>query len=111
MNTLFAYMYRDASNYKFSKEVILEGELTFDEIYTYLLYYEYFIPSVVGLENLHPDTLTIDDHKWHEINEIQSTDKPPNSAVNAKILKYNFFNAFVEKWRGDEESRERAFRE
>lgn len=98
MNTLFSYMYRDAANYKFHKEVIIKGELILEEIKPYLHEHDFFIPSAVGLPDLQPEILNINDHVWHEIVSILETDVPPNCAVTSKELKARFISFQALGW-------------
>ena len=85
-NTRFAYLYRDADNYKQGKEVILQGRLSRANIAGILRAasdYNHFIPGDVGMENLQPrfnSGWEIEaDHPWHEIVEIAYVDDPPTS--------------------------------
>lgn len=112
MNTLFHYMYRDASNYKQFNTVILVGEIT-DEgraaIKNSLLEGEYFIPSQVDLEDLqylwenYGGLDDQDDHVWHEIVEISLTDEMPTTSKTVEEL--------VEAFRGIKWDEAKAMRE
>lgn len=78
----FAYLYRDASNYKAREDMLLEGELTPEleaRLRPSLIDGEYFIPEKVGLPSLrerlyqYSDGVpTSDDHLLHELVEIRS---------------------------------------
>ena len=80
MNTRIAYMYRDAANYKTSKEIVLEGEAAPDVFFASLHEREYFIPYDVGLPELQPSLCTVDDHIWHELERVVLTDDAPDAA-------------------------------
>ncbi len=81
-NIRFAYMYRDASNYKQHGEVIFSNEkqLPVDEIekqiHSCLNDSEYFIARQVHLEERFFDALYDDDHPWHEFIRVETTDDP-----------------------------------
>lgn len=66
-NTLFEFLYRDASNYKTLNRVLLEGELTQEEIEEIYSCCDgcFFIAEQVGLSHSFPGTsITEDDHVW-----------------------------------------------
>lgn len=81
-NIRFAYMYRDASNYKQRGEAIFSNEkqLPADEIEkqirSFLSDGEYFIARQVHLEERFFDALYDDDHPWHEFIKAETTDDP-----------------------------------
>ena len=81
-NICFAYMYRDASNYKQHGEVILSNEshLPLDEIEkqirSQLRDGEFFIARQIHLEERFFDVLYDDDHLWHEFVRIETTSDP-----------------------------------
>jgi hypothetical protein len=81
-NIRFAYMYRDASNYKQHGEAIFSNEkqLPVDEIEkkvrAYLNDGEYFIARQIYLEERFFDALYDDDHPWHEFVRVEATDNP-----------------------------------
>ncbi|HKJ40080.1 MAG TPA: hypothetical protein VJ972_14985 [Anaerolineales bacterium] len=81
-NIRFAYMYRDASNYKQHGEVIFSNEsyLPLDEIEkqirSFLKDGEFFIARQIHLEERFFDTLYDDDHPWHEFVMVEATDDP-----------------------------------
>lgn len=84
MNTRFEYMYRDASNYKQTLNLVFEGELTDAEreaFFAHLDDGEYFIAEQVGLPNLREDWESHyeDDHIWHEFVEWEPTEAPATS--------------------------------
>lgn len=84
-NTRVGYMYRDASNYKQTTEVVFAGRLLPAElaaITANLEGGEWFIPSQVGLEDLQEhfgSRLYDDDHVWHELGagDIKPTSAAP----------------------------------
>lgn len=81
-NIRFAYMYRDASNYKLHGEVILSNEkqLAVEEIEkqirSLLNEGEYFIARQVHLEERFFDVVSDDDHPWHEVVVVEATNDP-----------------------------------
>lgn len=100
-NTLFEFMYRDASNYKQSGAVVLNGrieEAEVDRIVAALNDGTFFIPEQVGLEHLHGQFThgaawdEDDDHVWHTISAISYTDQPANAKGLADV------HEFVGNW-------------
>lgn len=84
MNTIFSYLYRDASNYKLYHEEIIQGELTFEQIQPYLDQNLYFIPAMIGMKALEFEVWDQDeDHIWHEIEMLSLTDKEPTIELTA----------------------------
>jgi hypothetical protein len=81
-NIRFAYMYRDASNYKQHGEAVFtnEKQLPVDEIEknvrACLHDGEFFIARQVHLEERFFDALYDDDHPWHEFVRVEATDDP-----------------------------------
>lgn len=81
-NIRFAYMYRDASNYKQHGEAVFtnEKQLPVDEIEknvrACLHDGEFFIARQVHLEERFFDALYDDDHPWHEFKRVEATDDP-----------------------------------
>ena len=98
MNTKFSYLYRDAGNYKFFKDVVLDGVLSLDQLNPSLWESEYFIPSEVGLPDLQPEPLTVDDHIWHEIDAIEYTDDEPTTDISATSLVERFKISKKNSW-------------
>ena len=98
MNTLITYQYRDAANYKEFDTVIISGLLSLNDIEDYLYDKEFFIPSEIGLKDLHPENLNQDDHIWHEILEISHTHEKPTVNITAEKIVSNFRKASLEKW-------------
>jgi hypothetical protein len=82
LNIRFAYMYRDASNYKQHSEIIFSNEtqLTIEEIEkqigSFLNEGKYFIAQQIHLEECFFDALYDDDHPWHEFVRVEATDDP-----------------------------------
>jgi len=96
-NICFAYMYRDASNYKQHGEVILSNEnhLPLDEvekqIRSLLKDGEFFIARQIHLEERFFDVLYDDDHPWHEFVRIEGTSDPtfdPGHEHNRDIIEF-----------------------
>lgn len=85
MNTRIFYMYRDADNYKQNEEIILNGEISEEEIDTIFSKLDeglYFIPSQVGLNDLQErmcSDIGDSDHVWHELirGDINHTEDNP----------------------------------
>ena len=81
-NIRFAYMYRDACNYKLHGEVIFSNEslLTLEEIEkqirSLLNEGEYFIARQIHLEDRFFDVVNDDDHPWHEVVVVEATNDP-----------------------------------
>ncbi len=93
-NTRLSYCYRDASGYQQSEEVILAGELSFQQdIQPYLYEGEFFVPDQVGLPNLQgrfEDFPNEDDHPWHTIVEVSLTDEAPTAQITADEMLQRF---------------------
>lgn len=102
MNTKFSYLYRDGCNYKTFNEVIIAGRLRADQIIPLLKDEDFFIPSEIGLPDLQEMPLTADDHIWHEIEYIESTDQPPTVALNAAVLMDRIKTASGNNWNEDQ---------
>lgn len=103
MNTQIQYTYRDASNWKQHEVVVLEGELSTEDIDFIMGKLEsamWFLPEQVGLPRLQPrwGILNNDDHIWHELlrEDIRSIALPPTIAMTAQQLVENFRN--VHAW-------------
>lgn len=89
-NSKIYYLYRDASNYKTFNEVVINGKLKLDEIKPYFYDHEFFIPSEVGFEDINPESFTSDDHIWHELSEIEPTEKSPTFKISPEELVEKF---------------------
>ncbi len=98
MNTSITYQYRDASSYKEFDTVIVRGQLSLNDIEDDLYDKEFFIPSEIGLKDLQPKKLNVDDHIWHEILEISHTKNQPTIDITAETIISNFLKASLEKW-------------
>ena len=112
MNTEIHYQYRDGSNYKQPQSVVVEGELSqeqIQEIYSRCDEYVegevfdpeieepiYFIPRQVGLPETRFEKITEDDHCWFEMGMINLTDKAPTIQMTAKEVLENFEE--VDRW-------------
>ncbi len=81
-NIRFAYLYRDASNYKQHREVIFSNEkqLAVDEIekqiHSFLSDGLFFIARQVHVEERFFDVVSDDDHPWHELVMVEATSDP-----------------------------------
>lgn len=81
-NIRFAYLYRDASNYKQHGEVILSNETqrTVEEIdqqvRSHLSDGSFFIARQVQLEERFFTVVNEDDHPWHEFVQVEATADP-----------------------------------
>lgn len=78
----FAYLYRDASNYKQHGEVILPNEtlLTAEEVNTQIRSFlsdgSFFIARQIRIEGRFFDVVNEDDHPWHEFVSAEATTDP-----------------------------------
>ncbi len=99
MNTLIAYQYRDAANYKEFDTAIVHGQFSLSDIEKYLYEKEFFIPSEIGLKDLQPENLTPDDHIWHEILDVSHTNEEATVVnITAGKVISNFRRASLEEW-------------
>lgn len=100
-NTSISYQYRDADNYKTSREVVLAGTLTDEQIEAILARRsdgQFFIPSQVELEDLQETLQAYDttpseaDHAWHELEreDFAATDADPTTSLTVAELAANF---------------------
>lgn len=97
VNTEFTYLYRDASNWKQFETIILEGEMSTEDIDLIMSRLEdedLFLPEQVGLQRLQHrwGKLNEDDHAYHELNreDIKIVDLPSTTPMTAKELVENF---------------------
>ncbi len=97
VNTEFEYLYRDASNYKWFDRVVVAGHLTIDDLKKYLIDGEYFIPELVGMRPLTPDTRNDDDHDLHEIVSLKPSSLPANF-FSAEELALKFKSLHLAGW-------------
>lgn len=98
MNTRFEYMYRDACNYKWFDEIIVPAMLTLDQLLPFLQDKTFFIPSKIGIPDLQPPDWTENDHIWHEITNINTTQEKPMIDITTEQLLYRFRVAHENKW-------------
>ena len=108
-NTAVAVLYRDASNYKVSDTVVLTGRYEDEDlkvIQAKLDDGQFFIPSQVGLNDLHgqlqqydsdasldANGINEDDHPWHELDlpdAVTRTDEEPTTTLTWAELVDNF---------------------
>jgi hypothetical protein len=94
-NTRISYLYRDGSNYKRGKEVVVAGSLTYEQVAPYLDEHRYFIASEVGLPDPQLDWKeegyefpSEDDHVYCELYDdyLQPTDDAATLEVTAAEL-------------------------
>ncbi len=96
MNTKISYLYRDADNYKFHNECVVQGEISEMQIQKILDCCdmgEYFIPSQVGMpERKFDEYDTEADHCWFELNKdgFEYTDQLADVSLTAQQLVENF---------------------
>ncbi len=98
MNTHIEYRYRDGGNYKLFHEVILSGEVTFEQIQEHFYEGEFFVPSEVGLEDLQEPPYRECDHVWHEIASVIPTEKAPTVDLAASEFLARFALAGNARW-------------
>jgi len=81
-NIRFAYIYRDASNYKQHGEVILPNETRLpveevdQKIRAFLSDGLFFIARQIQVEERFFDVVSEDDHPWHEYGRVEATTDP-----------------------------------
>jgi hypothetical protein len=100
MNTKISYMYRDASNYKAHREIVVKGKLTLEQLQPCLYEGEFFIPEKVGLEELQHELTSFpseDDHVWHTICSVEPTTEEALDGV-ASTLRGRFLHAKKIGW-------------
>lgn len=96
MNTRIEYLYRDASNYKKSNQVIVAGVLSEAQKQTIqecLSGGEYFIPRQVGFPEIRFEEITEDDHCWFELSTENFYETTQN--VTVKMTADEVVNAFL----------------
>ena len=118
-NSKFNYLYRDASNYKQFGYVVFSGEFTEqDKILMLGNLHEgdFFIPGNVGLPSLQEkfESVSIDDHPWHEIDFRRGTDRSPFELTREFPTDARSVHEFAEefakaKWDGMKASRKMGF--
>lgn len=91
MNTKIEYMYRDTSNYKQYDEVIVAGQISWEEFSRYLDVNNCFDSEQIGLPNLakkFKDYPTEDDHCYHELIAISPTTENAEMSLSiSKLIK------------------------
>ena len=101
MNTEVHYIYRDASNYKLCADVVVEGELSPEqmaEMQACCEDGEYFIPELVQIPRLRfKDADTDDDHDFHELESVEQTSAAPTLEISALAL-LALFQQHKDKW-------------
>lgn len=98
VNTKLEYLYRDASNYKEFKEVVIKGSLHKADLAPYLHEAEFFVPSEVGLPDLQHGKWSEDDHIWHEIESLTVVDEEHTLNISAVSLLHAFKQASAKAW-------------
>ncbi len=98
MNTRISYLYRDASNYKVTNEVIIFGSISdyqINIIIGCLDSGEYFIPDQVGLPEERFGEFTEDDHCWFALqkDDFEATKEKPNVHMTVNELVRKFLEA------------------
>ena len=100
-------MYRDASNYKVSSEVIFQGKINSEMIIVHLEEkLDSFVPSQIGLEDLQGELQIFDemdyeeDTCWHELICIEKTFEEPTDERTIyefakQIIGHEFFEEEV----------------
>lgn len=103
MNTRMSYLYRDASNYKYSEDVVVAGKLQFSDLQPYLgnLDEDGFCPEDVALP--HPGKHAKgfpgdDDHCWCELSEDDFEPTKDDPAMTAQELIARFERAHADEW-------------
>lgn len=90
MNTVFKYLYRDASNYKEWGEVVFSGVADDPNatIVRSLDSGEFFIAHQIRIPEVFPKTRPhySDDHCWHEFESVEVTTAEPSDAHGRTVL-------------------------
>jgi hypothetical protein len=90
-------MYRDASNYKQWHSVIVKGVFSLEEAEPFLFDGDGFIPSQVGLKDVHFEFTNEDDHIWHEIADVEPTEEEAMD-LTAELLMERIKTAHSRGW-------------
>ena len=94
------YFYRDAANYKQHGSVLVETELTPDEVKEKLVPFlndgEFFIAEQVGWEELFFNRTDDDDHCWHTISDCEVSDE--EAEINFSDVLEAFEIAYLNGW-------------
>ena len=97
-NSKIYYMYRDAGNYKFYHEVIIRGKLSLEDLKPFFHDHDFFIPTQFGWPDLQPEPLTDNDHIWHQIYEVESTNEKETYNISSNELISKFRNLSSKNW-------------
>ena len=109
MNSKIYYMYRDAGNYKFYHGVIIQGKLTFEDLKPYFHDHDFFVPSQLGWPDLQPGLLTVLDHIWHQIYEVELTNEKATINISSEFLIEKFRDLSLKSWNEHEVIEEKGF--
>lgn len=108
--TEISYLYRDASNYKKTTTVVINGRVTVEQIKTVLECLDegmYFIPNQIGFpENRFEEADFAVDHCWFEMDEysFKLTNEPatmqltPDDVVKLFLKKKDNWNGADTSW-------------
>ncbi len=88
MLTEVNYMYRDASNYKFHGEFVVEGELSNADLVPFLFEGEWFVPTEVGLPHLLDLPMNEDDHWLHELTGFAPTSDGSPICTASELIEF-----------------------
>lgn len=93
MNTLLAYLYRDADNYKEWGSIVFSGEITDDlrnRFVRALEGEEFFIADQIRVPEVFPNTWPIyaADHCWHAFSDFELTAEAPNDRFSRTIEEF-----------------------
>lgn len=91
--TRLTYMYRDASNYKYRGASVLSGGIDEElaaRLSSSLESSEFFIATQIRVSELFPSDwpLEQDDHCWHVLSDIESTDEEPDDRHGRTIAEF-----------------------
>ena len=100
MNTKIEYMYRDAGNYKFYREAVIDGLLKEEELRSFCFDGDLFIPDDVGLLPAEKDFADDEelDHPWHELLSVSPTEDASTVDMTAQELLAKFRTADIRGW-------------
>jgi hypothetical protein len=84
--TKISYLYRDASNYKFRKEIVLIGSVVESDVRSLLIDGEYFVPRALRLLSAVPQKAKADDHDLHEIECFLSLASAKGASLSARLF-------------------------
>ncbi|MCK5746905.1 hypothetical protein [Oricola sp.] len=93
--TRIDYLYRDASNYKFHGDFVVEGTIAKADLKPYLFDDEWFVPMAVGLPHLLDLPINEDDHLLHEFTGFTPTyEGTPECTVSTLIERFQNAHRF-----------------